>query len=187
MDAIFEFIFGNMFLVILIISGIIGMLSSNKEQQKKQQQQRPTRPQQGQQQRQSTPRRSAPPSRTEAKPRPQEVVVTAHTEPDGTVTSTTTKSIEEAQEAQMERLQRKYTAADMSITDGNVIGEGDFFNEQQLQTLKQFSEEQKVLKKDIRKSLRNKGLINGIIMAEVLGRPRSLKPYQNVTSERYRK
>lgn len=185
MGEIFEFIFENMFLVILIISGIIGMLSSNKEQQKKQQQQRPNRPQQSQTRQQGQPR---PATRKETvRERPKEVVPTK-IEPkpkEATVTLATPKRMEEEQPAQMERLQERYRgAADINITDGNI---DDFISRQQMEVLKSLSEEQKVLKKDIRRSLKKKGLINGIIMAEVLGRPRSMKPYQSVTSERYKR
>ncbi|MGY0692881.1 hypothetical protein ACW2QC_08830 [Virgibacillus sp. FSP13] len=43
------------------------------------------------------------------------------------------------------------------------------------------------LKKQVKKNLSNKGLIDGIIMAEVLGPPRAHKPYQSIISERRRK
>ncbi|MEI3596645.1 MULTISPECIES: hypothetical protein [unclassified Oceanobacillus] len=188
MGEIFEFIFENMFLVILIISGIIGMLSSNKEQQKKQQQQRPNRPQQPQTGRQGQPRQAPASTRKETvRERPKEVVTTKiEPEPkEATVTLATPKGMEEEQQAQIDRLQERYRgAADVNTTDGNI---DDFISRQQMEVLKSLSEEQEVLKKDIRRSLKNKGLINGIIMAEVLGRPRSLKPYQSVTSERYKR
>ncbi|MBT2214503.1 hypothetical protein F3157_00290 [Virgibacillus dakarensis] len=40
------------------------------------------------------------------------------------------------------------------------------------------------MKKQVRKNLTRKGLVDGIIMAEVLGPPRSRKPYRSVISER---
>lgn len=184
MGEIFEFIFGNMFLVILIISGIIGMFSNNREQQ----QQRPNRPEQPQTRQQKQPRPVPTSTRQETvRQRPKEVVTSkSETEPkDTTVTLATPKRMEEEQKAQMERLQDRVT--DLTITDGDVIGEDDFISRQQIEVSKSLSEEQKVLKRDIRRSLQNKGLINGIIMAEILGEPRSVKPYQSVTSNRYKR
>jgi hypothetical protein len=38
----------------------------------------------------------------------------------------------------------------------------------------------------VKKNLTRKGLVDGIIMAEVLGRPRAHKPYRSLISERKR-
>ena len=186
MGEIIEFIMGNMFLVIIIISGIIGFLSNNKEEQKKQQQRK------SQQQRPRAPKPAYEPNPTptptpsgprEAKPRQKVYQTKTKTnEEDLTMTS----SIADEQQAQMERLEEKYGITSTDLTDQDLVSQGLNLGESLVNT-KDLTEEQEVLKKDLRKSLRNKGLINGIIMSEVLGKPRSLKPYESVILERYKK
>lgn len=198
MGSFFEFIFGNLFLIIIIISGIVGFISNNKEEEKKKE--RPLRPA-GRQSRPATPSPSRSRSTTgerrdlkendRTKPEPKEQsVMTIDSDSD---------AIGGEQQAQMERLQRKFggvpTPSDAQKEAVDAVRENgidlEFIKRQQLEKMenvsKELSEQQKVLKKDIRGSLRKKGLINGIIMAEVLGSPRALKPYKSVTSERYRR
>ncbi|GAA0602160.1 hypothetical protein GCM10009001_18810 [Virgibacillus siamensis] len=49
---------------------------------------------------------------------------------------------------------------------------------------KGLSAEQKRFKKRVRSNLNKKGLVNGVIMSEVLGKPRSMKPYNSSISEK---
>ncbi|WP_174613848.1 hypothetical protein [Virgibacillus ihumii] len=49
---------------------------------------------------------------------------------------------------------------------------------------KGLSDEQKQFKKRVRSNLNKKGLVNGIIMSEVLGKPRAMKPYNSVSSKK---
>ncbi|GEM_PF-1462020 len=182
MGNFFEFIMNNLFLVIIIISGIIGFLSSNKEEQKKQQQRKT------QQQRPAAPKpkpRSQSTLSGPKKPEHRQKVYQTKTKPKEN-DLVTTASITDEQRAQMERLERKYGVGSADISNEKLLHSGLEFRKA-LQPIKDLSEEQRVLKKDIRKSLKNKGLINGIIMAEVLGKPRSLKPYESATLERYKK
>lgn len=180
MGDFIEFIMNNMFLVIIIISGIIGFLSSNKEEQKKQQQrktqqQRPTA---------SKPKPTPTPSGPKEPQHRQRVYQTKTQSEEKDLTATA--SIADEQQEQMKRLEERYGITSTDLTDEDLSHQGLKFRKS-LTKIKDLSEEQRVLKKDIRNSLKNKGLINGIIMAEVLGKPRSLKPYESVTLERYKK
>jgi hypothetical protein len=188
MGSFIDFIFGNFFLIFLIVSGIIGFLSGNKEEQKKQRQpsRRPRQPQTA-------------PSRTERQMSPIPLEKEEPKEQSVMSMESESGAIGDEQQAQMERLQRKYgdgsVPKDVKSKLGDAVTENgldvDFIKRQQLQKMgdvsKELSKEQKALKNDIRGSLRKKGLINGIIMAEVLGNPRAIKPYQSVTVERYKK
>ncbi|WP_077327053.1 hypothetical protein [Virgibacillus siamensis] len=46
------------------------------------------------------------------------------------------------------------------------------------------TKEQKEFKKRISNNLNKKGLVNGIIMAEILGKPRAMQPYRSIISKR---
>lgn len=176
-----DLILDNIFLIFIIISGIIGFLGSNKEEQKKKQ--RPVKTNTPQRQPVPAPSRT----RTETK-RPIESPRRQAEQP-AKPQVTVADSIEAEQKVQMERLQERFgrsTSPDEKAVTSNQIGQ-DLTESGSLQPAKYFSEEQEILRKDIRKSLKNKGLINGIIMAEVLGKPRSLKPFESPTLERYKK
>ncbi|MFB4166514.1 hypothetical protein [Virgibacillus sp. JSM 102003] len=93
-------------------------------------------------------------------------------------------SIEEQQQEQRERLaDRMNTATQKAIDERKhdaIINENDNFN----QTDKELSVEQKRFKRRIKNNLNRKGLVNGVIMAEVLGSPRAKKPYQSIVKQR---
>ncbi|MBP1947577.1 hypothetical protein [Virgibacillus litoralis] len=105
----------------------------------------------------------------------------SNNQPQSTVAKT---SIEEQQQEQRERLadrmntdtqkaldERKHDAI---ITDNSDNKESD----------RELSAEQKRFKRRIKNNLNQKGLVNGVIMAEVLGSPRATKPYQSVVKQR---
>ena len=179
MGEFIEFIFGNLFFIVIVIAGLISALSKNKETQKRSQQ-RPQR---------RVPQNNAP-SRTQTsapernrRPVREQQVQTTKSEGLGGRVST---SIEAEQRAQMEDLESRYgvTTKDLSSRD---FSEHQFESADTLKALDILSNEQEELKDNLRGNLRKKGFINGIIMAEVLGKPRSLKQYRSPTLERYEK
>lgn len=193
MESFLDFIFGNMFLIFLIVSGLIGFFSSNKQEEQKRERPARNRPKDG---------RSVPPARRayEMETRqPSRSNTSSRERQEGSISTATADTLEEQQQSQMERAQRKFGGASQSISEGKDVADTvtkdgldlDFIQSQQLRSIedikKELSKEQQVLKQDLRSSLRSKGLINGIIMAEVLGRPRALEPYQSVTQQRYKK
>ncbi|WP_156291107.1 hypothetical protein [Oceanobacillus salinisoli] len=166
MEGFLEAIFSNFFLILIILSGIIGFFRNNannaREEQKEKQLNRPKPA--------STPpshkKRPENPSRTGNRPDPA-----------------TTVSMEKQQQEQMERLadQLKTTTRD---TIKNISEQYNTSEETILQPKNNLTKEQAQLKKEINTSLNQKGLIQGIIMSEVLGAPRGRKPYRSVIEER---
>lgn len=180
MGEFFQLIMDNIFIIILVLSGIIGFFSSNKEEKKKQEQRtEQQRPQQAEPR--PTPTPSGP-----REPKRQEVYRTELKPSKTNVITTASASFENEQKSQMEKMQSRYGASSSSTIDEDIAHQGLKFREA-LKPLEDLSEEKDILKKDIKHSLRNKGLINGIIMAEVLGKPRSLKRYESVSLERYKR
>lgn len=93
-------------------------------------------------------------------------------------------SIEEQQQEQRDRLaDRMNTATQQAIDERKhdaILNENDNDN----QSDKELSVEQKRFKRRIKNNLNQKGLVNSVIMAEVLGSPRAKKPYQSIVQQR---
>ncbi len=93
-------------------------------------------------------------------------------------------SIEEQQKEQRERLaDRMNTETQKAIEERKhdaILNENDNIN----QSDNELSVEQKRFKRRIKNNLNQKGLVNGVIMAEVLGSPRAKKPYQSIVRQR---
>lgn len=91
-------------------------------------------------------------------------------------------SIEEQQQEQRKRLSdRMNTATQVEMGKRKhdaIIGGMKKVSE------KDISAKQRQLKKRIKSNLNQKGLVNGIIMAEVLGTSRAGKPYQSILKQR---
>lgn len=99
-------------------------------------------------------------------------------------------SIEEQQKMQMEQLKsRLNTGTNVYMEEVNqqdmTLGKGiqDAIKHQTTNKNKQAKEQ---FKKEVKTGLNHSGIVNGIIMSEVLGPPRARKPYQNVVVERKR-
>lgn len=75
----------------------------------------------------------------------------------------------ERSETKIEMDKRKYES--LITSERNVSDKG-------------LSAEQKQFKRRVRGNLNEKGLVNGIVMSEVLGKPRAMKPYKSVISKR---
>lgn len=79
--------------------------------------------------------------------------------------------------------EEKYEANLNTNDKGEQKASGDNdFNKQKKQ--KEFSETD--MQKRVRNNINQKGLVDGIIMSEVLGPPRARKPYQNVIIKRFK-
>lgn len=170
MDAIsnlMEAIFGNIFILIAIVAGIIGFFkngSDNKGDQQSPNQPRPT----------STPsgRTNMPSQRTSTSTNTQHSTVD-------------TSSVEERHQRQLDQLADRYATTKRSANSipdnlqrSSSLREGKEKKEEQLST------KQKKFKKRFDRNLTKQGVANGVIMAEILGPPRAKKPYRSVTSKR---
>ncbi|HLR72185.1 MAG TPA: hypothetical protein VK085_12245 [Pseudogracilibacillus sp.] len=164
MGGFFEFIFANFFIVIIIVAAIINFFNKANKQEKKQERRR-----------QVPKRQHIPDVRKENIPRAERTVQQAQKQIDRTKESVT-KSVDEQRQEQFDRLRRQYqTVAD----DKEHVEQKSRRSNMERQHAYQ---EQVDVKLEDRFTA--KGLIEGVIMAEVLGPPRGLKPYKNIVSQR---
>ncbi|WP_163970038.1 hypothetical protein [Oceanobacillus halotolerans] len=177
MQGLLEAIFSNFFIIIVIIAGLLGFLRDNAAKGNKKQEQRPR-------QQRPSPTRQPRPSRTPSGPTQAKKVDSSPVDSSRQIQST---SIEQQREDQMKRLADQIQTEGKQDLDEKVQNEAiqDIMqtNEDKRQK-QQLTEEQFQLKQQIKHNLTKKGLVNGIVMAEVLGPPRSRKPYQSIIHER---
>ncbi|MFA1820451.1 hypothetical protein ACDX78_09755 [Virgibacillus oceani] len=173
MEALLELIFGNFFIVLLIIVGILGFLRDNAAKQKEEERKKRSRPTKPVPQASRNPQSSRDDSRTPVRDtldRARETVSSV--------------SVEEQQKKQMEKLADRFnTRANEKLDE---VQEGVSTGRSVLQEASKvdLSIEQEEIKAGVSQSLKGKGLINGIIMSEVLGPPRARKPYRSIITER---
>ncbi|MEN1969360.1 hypothetical protein WMZ97_14945 [Lentibacillus sp. N15] len=146
-------------IILAIIGGIIGLFNKKSEQQTNQ---KPYKPK---------PARSTPtiPNRSQQR------------QTEAPQKGMDTIAMQEQRDAQMHEL-----ASRMKLDAGDSENEDMYqVNFEHLQTKpSQFNENKTAMKNQVRKNLNRKGLVDGIVMAEVLGPPRARKPYRSITSQR---
>lgn len=172
MEELIEVVFRNPFLLILLVGGIFSLLKGKPEEDAKEEQSQ---------------RREAP-TFPETFPLPYErEQADQQFEVESSEYSIDSLSIEEQREQQMQQLTAQYSMNDhkdeeehSGLQDKAKLA--DLRREMDVQKIK--APYNKKFKKEFTKSLTKKGLVNSVIMAEVLGSPRALKPYQSVPSRR---
>ncbi|WP_067727375.1 hypothetical protein [Oceanobacillus damuensis] len=167
-----DWIFDNLFIIIIIVSALLGFFRNGNDQETTQKEKkRPAPPMTGR-----IPK--APPER-KAQPRAERQVYR-----EGSRKPTvSTASIEEQQKAQMERLANKYNTVTDSIEDlTSQSSRGSNLKEPKRESTIQ----KQKMKKQVVGNFEAKGLVNGIIMSELLGSPRAKKPYKTVIQDRIR-
>ncbi|MFD2046104.1 hypothetical protein ACFSTA_12025 [Ornithinibacillus salinisoli] len=172
MQEIFDFLAGNIIFVIIIIGAILRLLGGSKENEQEKRGQNP-RPRQN-----PEPRPTATPSGGQRQRNNQPVKQNE--------TAAQTISIEDQQQQQLERLAgRMNTSKDQSMDDltGHSSNLGETFK-QPKRNIDSHKEEN--YRKQIKGNLSRNGLVNSVIMAEVLGSPRAKKPYRSVIADRKR-
>lgn len=165
-----EFIFGNIFFVIIIIGIILKFIGGGSEAKTDEQNQ-----QEGQSTKPVRRRIFDEIKKVEEMFQPE---TTSQDSPE----ATSKGSAEAQRQKQLERLKQNY--APMENTEDD-----DIAKHSGLQTRRQQSTNtKKVTKKDLhlKKRLSRGGLKESIIMAEVLGPPRAYHPYQNIAQNRRR-
>ncbi|UJL44878.1 hypothetical protein KFZ58_10600 [Virgibacillus sp. NKC19-16] len=158
MESLIQLIMDNLFIVIIIIAGIIGFVrnSSAEQEQEKRQTNRP-RPR---------------PNPSGGGNQPQQQRRNHESQSNQPVPT----SIEEQQSEQLGRLANQLRTETKDAMEklphdgiiGNTLREPN----------KENSGNQENLKRQIKRNLGKTGLVNGIIMSEVLGSPRAKKPYE---------
>lgn len=169
MEAFFNFLFDNLFIVIIIIGGILSFFrnQTGKEEQKKKKpyNKKPNAPK-------PTP---APSGGNYQKTR-------TNAEEKSDRGPSRTESLKDEQRKQMEKLtSRIHTVTTKQMDNLPHPGFASRTLNEQKQALSQHREN---VRKQIKSRLKREGLIDSVIMAEVLGRPRALKPYRSIMSER---
>ncbi|WP_249871059.1 hypothetical protein [Oceanobacillus saliphilus] len=167
-----DWIFDNLFIIIIIVSALLGFFRrSNNEQETQEEKKKPVPP--------KTARVPNVPPERRPQPRAERQIYRENSRKP----AVSTASIEEQQKAQLERLASKYTTITDSIEDLTSQSSGGSI----LIEPKKVSEVRKeYLKKQLVSNFEAKGLVNGIIMSELLGSPRAKKPYKSVIQDRTR-
>lgn len=182
MESFFDFIFSNIFLVVFVIVSLLGLLNKSKPDQKGQQKEVNTEQQQ-------RPRTNEPMRRMremietleqefnpvqeeikkvrEEKIKQQAEINTEIKQP---------SSYLEERQLQFERLQSRYASQSNIEESRTTLNTTNILREQ--------SNVQEMEKVDLSNKLTREGLIESVMMAEVLGPPRALKPYQSIVNQR---
>ncbi|GGP12660.1 hypothetical protein [Oceanobacillus neutriphilus] len=176
-----DWIFDNLFLVIIIISGLITFLGDSKRRQEEQKKKQSTPPQnqtQTRQRQQRSPQEMRTRQQTQRKreqPRAERQVYREGARPD-----ISAGSIEEQQKKQMERLANRYQTSSQDLENAEQKFKDLMVN----RNVEEVNPGKREMKRRISGNLDGKGLVNGIIMAEVLGSPRAKQPYRSIVQKR---
>ncbi len=166
MDGLIDLILENPLFLVILIGGIISLLKGKSE---KVEGSEPTTNRPKPAQAENTFERS----RQRERARSAEKVVT---EP------ISSKSIEELREEQMLRFAGQVDY-DEDQQEKDIRRAADSIKKE-IGHEKVTNKSEKVFKNNFNQSLTKKGLVNSVIMAEVLGAPRARRPYQSVISKR---
>lgn len=173
MEHIIDLIFDNFLIVAVIVGGLLKFLSGDSKQAEENRKKPHERSK-------NIPRPTPTPSGGKYIPPQAKKVVTK------SAPNIESMSIEEQQQEQLERLAGQLKS-DLSKTLHDVKSTKDA-TPLPLQLNKSVknnvNRKQKPIKKVLRTKLSRDGLMESIIMAEVLGSPRATKPYQSVVAER---
>ncbi|MEI3613346.1 hypothetical protein [Pseudogracilibacillus sp. SO30301A] len=170
MESFFDFIAEYFFLVIIIVAVIINFLSKGRREENKQEQ-TPKKTQR---------RRPTMADMRETYEQAKEMVFDTKKEIENS-TQTVEKSIEQQRHEQYERLRNRYKPT--TLTDSKDHNE-KIYSGSESRPLNVERQESEAINVNLDKKLTSKGLIESVIMAEVLGPPRALRPYQNIITKR---
>lgn len=165
MEGLFEAIFSNGFIILAAIAGIIGFFKDSFSKDTDKENERRTKP-----------NKPVPPfggGATKVGSQP-----TKRTEREGG--SISAASASEQKQRQMDQLAEQM-GADLQEPIEDLVQQV-----QSVQSQRQVTEghlQKQKMKRQVANNFTREGLINGIIMSEVLGKPRAKKPYRSVVSE----
>lgn len=181
-----DWIFENLFLIIIIISGIVAFLGDSKkkqEEQKKEQSRPPNKQVPSRQRQQRSPQEMRTRQQTQRQtqrkreqPRAERQVYREGARPD-----ISAGGIEEQQRKQMERMTNRYQTSSQEDVEDAKQNFKDLIVDRKDEADSPGKNE---MKKRVSGNLDGKGLVNGIIMAEVLGPPRAKQPYRSIVQRR---
>ncbi|WP_217586744.1 hypothetical protein [Lentibacillus saliphilus] len=160
MNELIELVSANFFIIVAVIIGLMGFLKDKTDKQEERKQ----------------------PSRSQTQRTPSGPNVEAQTMP-------TPKPESRQTEAELyKQSQREALAKRMNVNSSPVEYVEDVMPTRLQSRMNdnhaQDNVQQRELKKQLKSHLTGKGIINGIVMSEILGQPRALKPYRSVTKQR---
>lgn len=170
MDQIIDLIFENPFFLIIIIGALFSLFSGKKKEEQKEQQR----------------------SSQQNRPRPESVNAASRTSRRKQQVNrgeqerervTPQLSIEEQRAKQLAQFASKNVSSQHHSDSDVKTADGENKRKTEIQELAS-SYSQREFKREFKKSLSRKGLINSVIMSEVLGPPRARNPYKSVISKR---
>lgn len=170
MDSIIDFIFSNFLILFIVVGGLAKLVGGDTKKNESD-----TKTRQPAQTRQQSQGRATNRTHSMSKQESSESMASV--------------SIEEQQQKQLERLAGKvatHTAKgydDLTEQSYSSNSHHAFLKSDQ-NNKKEFTNNKKEVKKRLNKKINRSGLIDSVIMAEVLGPPRARKPYKSVISER---
>lgn len=192
MESFFDFITQNLFLVVLIITGLIGYFNKQKSAQNREREERTDSIEQEQPKKQS--------KLDETLKRVRDMVETLETsleEPNPkkrTTYQTERTKIENLQEDSREQSERQIPSfmEERQLQyenlknqyESTLYSDYDFNSPSLLEEKKQSAGNEIDIQVNLDKKLTAKGLIESVIMAEVLGPPRARKPYERFGHKR---
>lgn len=174
MEALLEAIFGNFMIIIIIIGGIVGFLK-DKSEKGKQQEKQSERPS-------GAPNPTAAPSAGDYQ--------TSHHQPAEPMRKQTYRPSSNTTSVDGQRAEHmKHIVGRIQVDTDKMLGSIE--DKEILRSTVKKSNSGKVkrpyaFKSQIQANLTRDGLVDSIIMAEVLGPPRATKPYRSVIQERKR-
>lgn len=180
MNDLLDLIFSNPLFLILIIGGLISLFRSGSGNKNEQQQQRSQSPRQPEQSRQRQPGMGQHSPQSQSKER---------------VVRTT--SSEERRQKQLEHLTSQFGGDTKDIKQDAVANSNEHSGltsrpkiadkRRKAETASLHNEQTKRrLRKKFQNNLTRNGLIDSVVMSEVLGSPRARKPYESVVNQRRR-
>lgn len=174
MEEIVDLIFNNIFVVLAVVAGVIGFLknSVSKEQEAEKKDTRPKRP-----------NRPTPPFGGETKRQWHDPTKRRQVPKKEAPTVTNNTSTQELK-PQMDQLVQQVETSFMENVDEFSSSAHSTTLKRSLKSQPKSDQLRTKMKRQVSSNLTQKGLVNGIIMAEVLGPPRAKKPYRSVLAER---
>lgn len=163
MEGFWGFISSNIVFVVIIVAALLNFLNRGRKTEEEQERQRPVNPTANQN------------NRSDQRKAQVEQPVKRVKQTIKTVQESVSKSMEEQRQEQYDRLKRQYESSSQYDEPKRDV------KERKLQP-----EQEEVVQVNIKleDKLSSKGLIESVIMAEVLGPPRALNPYQNIVMKR---
>lgn len=176
MGDLIDLLLGNPFLILIILGGIYSILKGSKQPESEDENKEPA---------QASKRTTDPFGREEARKKQVEAyqqskMETEKSHPIGQI------SFEDQREEQMLRLSKELGS---SNEHSGLKGRPKVADERREREVKELvsSYEHERFKKEFKQGLTPRGMINSIVMAEVLGQPRARNPYESVVAKRRHK